>query len=405
MSNLNNSKGDSSPQPCSLLGDPTEEKASQKLPSISIVGLLPGGYHARTIALSIAPPLFASGATLAAASVSGVFVAAGVAVVSSLLFGAVIWWAGIEIKHGFDLIRWMIDEHQREKGRQSQQETKPVDLSRFAPEIQQAIERVCEVLESHREISQYRSRMLHMAAHDTMQPAQAIQMAAKAQTGELRSRDRSRTDDTLYRMAQIIHVSSQRQIEMMDSIVQMMQSREGDLDIETSTGHLNEAVRDIVEEVRPVARYYDVQVEMEMFTSLYVTTDMDKVRQIILYLLSTAVRAAKTKVRIGTQMECGEISIFVEDDSSGLDEEEVESIFHPKEGETTSLGLWLAKSFAERLGGMVEVSSAPGEGTAFVVTFEASAIRARSTQPEEDAEILHLSDGPERTTIEANKAI
>jgi signal transduction histidine kinase len=76
-----------------------------------------------------------------------------------------------------------------------------------------------------------------------------------------------------------------------------------------------------------------------------------------------------------------EVSITVEDHGIGIDDEELEHIFEPfyrspKVAETqipgTGLGLALAKSFAEAMGGRLTVISEAGKGTAFTVHLPAA---------------------------------
>jgi two-component system sensor histidine kinase RegB len=79
-------------------------------------------------------------------------------------------------------------------------------------------------------------------------------------------------------------------------------------------------------------------------------------------------RGSEGKVRLTLRREGGELCASVEDNGAGLGEEELARLGAPfyttkKHGKGMGLGLFLSATFAERLGGRLEVESRPGEGT------------------------------------------
>jgi two-component system sensor histidine kinase RegB len=79
-------------------------------------------------------------------------------------------------------------------------------------------------------------------------------------------------------------------------------------------------------------------------------------------------RGSEGKVRLTLRREGGELCASVEDNGAGLGEEELARLGAPfyttkEHGKGMGLGLFLSATFAERLGGRLEVESRPGEGT------------------------------------------
>jgi signal transduction histidine kinase/ActR/RegA family two-component response regulator len=108
--------------------------------------------------------------------------------------------------------------------------------------------------------------------------------------------------------------------------------------------------------------------------------DQQRLSQVLVNLLSNAVkynRPAGTIVITSQLEEPDQISIVVSDTGQGMTHNDLELIFIPFERinagrtdtEGTGIGLPLAKTLTEAMGGSLTVSSVPGEGSVFTVTF------------------------------------
>jgi len=102
--------------------------------------------------------------------------------------------------------------------------------------------------------------------------------------------------------------------------------------------------------------------------------DPNKVRQILINLMSNAIHATPEQGNISIQVENidGGISIAVKDTGVGIPKENLEKIFEPffstkAPGEGTGLGLFVTRQIVEKLGGSLDVVSRVGHGTQFMV--------------------------------------
>ena len=115
-----------------------------------------------------------------------------------------------------------------------------------------------------------------------------------------------------------------------------------------------------------------------------IVVDRDRIRQILVNLLTNANEYCPQGARIGVEARCNgaEVTIGVSDDGPGIPEQQLEHIFERftrgDAGETqrvggTGLGLAISKSLVELHGGTIEAESAVGRGSTFRLRLPATA--------------------------------
>jgi signal transduction histidine kinase len=105
------------------------------------------------------------------------------------------------------------------------------------------------------------------------------------------------------------------------------------------------------------------------------TSDVDKVRQILINLAGNAVKFTDFgEVRIELERRTGEIRFTVRDTGIGIAKRDVERLFRPfaqldagltRRHGGTGLGLYISRELADLLGGRIEFESNQGEGSVF----------------------------------------
>jgi PAS domain S-box-containing protein len=105
--------------------------------------------------------------------------------------------------------------------------------------------------------------------------------------------------------------------------------------------------------------------------------DETRVKQILTNLLSNAVKynveGGRVEVEVGPAADRGQVAFRVHDNGAGLNAEQLGQLFQPfnrlgREGsgvEGTGIGLVISRRLAECMGGTLEASSAPGQGSTF----------------------------------------
>jgi signal transduction histidine kinase len=114
---------------------------------------------------------------------------------------------------------------------------------------------------------------------------------------------------------------------------------------------------------------------------LSVSADSEALLQVLTNLLTNAVRHGGDRIAVVARADGRRVTIDVSDDGSGIPQSELERLFDRfyrgavTRGRTpgAGLGLAIARTLVERMGGTVTVRSATGEGTTFTVDLPAAA--------------------------------
>ena len=141
------------------------------------------------------------------------------------------------------------------------------------------------------------------------------------------------------------------------------------------------AVAPFLEELAVMARLLigakPVTVRVEVPAELALDSDRSKLRQAVLNLVSNAAKFTEEgEVVLAAAEEAGGVRLEVRDTGPGIRAEDLDRLFVPfgqlddarvKAKEGTGLGLVIARSLAELLGGRIDVQSRRGEGSTFAL--------------------------------------
>jgi signal transduction histidine kinase len=115
-------------------------------------------------------------------------------------------------------------------------------------------------------------------------------------------------------------------------------------------------------------------VDLDIPSDLSLPADRQRLQQVLINLLKNAAEASGPAghVRLSARAEGGKAAISVQDNGCGIPEADLAHIFDPffttKEvGKGSGLGLFIVHDIVKKHGGEVTVSSAPREGTEFLI--------------------------------------
>ena len=183
---------------------------------------------------------------------------------------------------------------------------------------------------------------------------------------------------------QIIRVSTDRLVELVDDLLDLARIEAGQVEISPRPIDFAEVVEETVRLMGPRLREKRQHLSVDAPPDLPpVLADPVRLREIATNLLTNAhtytPEGGHVSVRVGT--DGGLLALQIADDGPGIDPLEVDRVFdrfYRGAGQTrgggTGLGLSIVKSLVDAHGGTIEVHSAPGRGTTFIVRLPSATV-------------------------------
>jgi signal transduction histidine kinase len=182
---------------------------------------------------------------------------------------------------------------------------------------------------------------------------------------------------------------------LIDQILIYARLELGRLDTQAEPVSAVDIVREVAGLVEPIAEESGLEFTVNVPQPFLIETDIGKVRQVLLNLLTNAIKfTERGSVEIGAGQEGEDVVFTVRDTGSGIAPENLEHIFDAfwqvdqsstRHAGGTGLGLSVSRRLARLLGGDIEVESEVGRGSVFTVRLpahwksrESSAVRLRN---------------------------
>jgi two-component system, sensor histidine kinase and response regulator len=255
-----------------------------------------------------------------------------------------------------------------------------------------------------------KSTFLASMSHEIRTPMNAI-----LGFGQLMDRESDLSPRDRDRLAKIMS-SSYHLLELINNVLEMSKIEAGRMDVQLTTFDLPAAIADVDAMVRRGMEDRGLVFQIEGVSSLprYVRSDVAKLRQILLNLLSNAAKftsAGSVRLRTEAQPAADGLLLLrfdVQDTGVGIAAHEVDQVFEPfaqtasgiSKQTGTGLGVAISRDFARLLGGELTLSSQPGKGSTFSleVRVELGSL-AQLVRSGADGRRVIALDGQERPTI------
>jgi PAS domain S-box-containing protein len=188
-------------------------------------------------------------------------------------------------------------------------------------------------------------------------------------------------------LAKLEHVrdAGDHLLSLINDVLDLSGLDAGEIRLSPQPVDLGELVRQSLPLLHSLAAQHGVRLETRR-TEGVACADPTRLRQVLINLLSNAIKynRAGGMVSVDSRVVGDEAILSVRDTGRGLRPEQIARLFEPfnrfgveSEGiEGTGIGLTIVKSLVDGMGGRIEVSSEPGEGTLFRVTLPAAAAAA-----------------------------
>ena len=165
---------------------------------------------------------------------------------------------------------------------------------------------------------------------------------------------------------------------LINELLDVSRIEQGRFQVNLVDVNVNDCIGKVVRTILPQAEQKGLQVKFTPSDLPIIKSDPDRLRQIMMNLLSNSVKyTLKGEVNVVALLEGESIKVTVRDAGIGIPGEELAKLFtkfHRVKDEKTSevrgtgLGLWITKRIVEILGGKINVESIYGTGTSVIFT-------------------------------------
>ena len=285
------------------------------------------------------------------------------------------------------------------------------DQKLLASELEARVaERTKELVDANRAKSQFLASM----SHELRTPLNAIlgfsELLIDDVTGHFDETTRRRYLDQ-------IHTSGRHLLQLINDILDLSKVEAGQMALHLQPVDLAEIIGDVRATVEPLTKSKSITLSARSGPELRLRADASKLKQMLLNLVSNAIKFTPTggRIDIDARWAGSWIEVAVSDSGIGIGREDLGRLFTEFQQleagpggrqEGTGLGLALTKRFAELHGGQVTVESELGKGSTFTLRLprEAAADTARVTSPGQAVDparplVLVVEDNPAAAEI------
>lgn len=221
-----------------------------------------------------------------------------------------------------------------------------------------------------------REEFMSLVAHEMRTPLNTLFLEVQVRLSQLAKNDLSLfTPEQLQKMLG----RSERQLKsimrLIEDMLDVSRIKNGKLSIQPQDANLSQLVRRLAEDLTPLAKESEAEFVLEIDAEVEGHWDAFRIEQIIINLMTNAIRYGKGKpVHVSLVMEGEHAVIKVADQGVGIAEHEQKKIFEAFERSGDNevkaglgLGLYISKKLAEAHAGEISVSSQKDSGSTFVL--------------------------------------
>lgn len=281
---------------------------------------------------------------------------------------------------------------------------KPYELSEILAVVEKAFEKseLRQDRDIARELSRAKSEFLATMSHEIRTPMNAvIGMSDLLEETPLSIEQRE--------YVQILKRGGETLMNLINNILDLSKVESGNLELEKTEFNLKELSEQVMELMAYRAHEKGLELAFQISSEVPIKLmgDPNRLKQVIVNLIGNALKftekgevVLEVKSVEKTNDQC-RLLFSVKDTGIGIPKEKLGQIFDPftqadasttRKYGGTGLGLTISKKLVERMGGGIEVTSEPGQGTTFNVTLPFEIQKGGSIQEVEFKEKVQAND-------------
>lgn len=221
-----------------------------------------------------------------------------------------------------------------------------------------------------------REEFMSLVAHEMRTPLNTLFLEVQVRLAQLAKNNMSAfTPEELQKMLGRGERQLKSIIRLIEDMLDVSRIKNGKLSIKPGDTHLSALVQRIAEDLTPLAKEAGTGFELALEADINGYWDAFRIEQIIINLMTNAVRYGKGQpVHVSLKMDGEQACIQVTDQGIGIAEHELKNIFEAFErgGDNEvkaglGLGLYISRKLAEAHGGEISVTSRKDAGSTFTL--------------------------------------
>lgn len=243
--------------------------------------------------------------------------------------------------------------------------------------------------EAVRRESAAKSRFMARVSHELRTPMNAVLGFTQLLLAEQQAHASGQGAPEASRRERLGHVlaAGQHLLRLINDLLDLTGLESGDLPIILESVDLAQVLNDCLPMIEPALHARRIELQHQVPT-LAVLADATRLRQVLLNLLSNAAKynGEQRCVRVRAWPEGSWVHIRISNTGQGMEAEQLRALFEPftRLGtestliEGSGIGLSIAKTLAERMGGRLEAFSDPGQGSSFTLSLRVADQQAQA---------------------------
>ncbi len=242
-------------------------------------------------------------------------------------------------------------------------------------DLQDAYREIGQKNKQLKKVDRLKSEFLASMSHELRTPINAIigftSLMEEGTYGEITEKQ----EETLNK----IMTNTEHLLDLINDILDLSKIEAGKLSLHVEQFKLNNLLEEIKESMKPMVEKKGLKFELHVPDMIKCKLDYTRVRQIIINLVSNAIKFTKEgKVKIKAKPRKNNFIIEVKDTGIGIKKDQLEKLFDEfiqadgsitREFGGTGLGLSISRKLVRMMNGKIEVDSEWKEGSTFRVIF------------------------------------